>query len=104
MAENENSAHPAAFFNIFRVSLTRDQQTALGTLLPRGFSFQPYKSTRSVDEESLRSEPLKASKSTPIVHSERKEQKDPDYAIPYTVKPKEMPILKVDSAQAIPGG
>jgi hypothetical protein len=37
-------------------------------------------------------------------HSEKKELKDPDYSVPYVNKLKEMPTVKVDSTQAIPGG
>jgi hypothetical protein len=63
MADNESNMNPSSYFNIFRISLTKEQQNALTDLLPRGYSFQPYKCTRSLDEESLRSEPLKQSKS-----------------------------------------
>jgi hypothetical protein len=50
MAESDANVAPASFFNIFRVSLTREQQTVLTNLLPRAYSFQPYKCTRSLDE------------------------------------------------------
>lgn len=71
MAENENGP-PSSYFNIFRVSLTRDQTLALTSLLPRAYSFQPYKCTRSLDEESLRSEPVKPAKSTPPLMQRRR--------------------------------
>lgn len=82
MAELESNTHPSAFFNIFRVSLTREQQTALTTLLPRAYSFQPYKCTRSLDEESLRSEPLKPTKSTPPLTQKRRSRRIPTTPYP----------------------
>jgi hypothetical protein len=60
MADFDHQSNPSAYFNTFKVSLTRDQQRTLHTLLPKTYSFQPYKSTRSLDEESLEVKPLKS--------------------------------------------
>lgn len=53
--EQDSQQNPSSYFTIFKVSLARDQQKALSLLLPHGYSFQPYKTTRSLDEESLKS-------------------------------------------------
>lgn len=63
MIDNEGQNNPAALFNTYKLSLTREQQKALAILLPQNYSFQPFKITRSLDEESLKSEP-KPHKST----------------------------------------
>jgi hypothetical protein len=57
MVDNDSQLNPSAYFNTFKVSLTREQQKALAMLLPQSCSFQPFKATRSLDEESLKSEP-----------------------------------------------
>lgn len=49
MIDNDNQINPAALFNTYKVSLTREQQKALTILLPQNFSFQPFKITRSLD-------------------------------------------------------
>lgn len=49
ISELEKDSNPAAYYNTFKVSLTRDQQKALSSILPQAYSFQPYKATRSLD-------------------------------------------------------
>jgi hypothetical protein len=47
--KNDGLQNPAAIFNIYKVSLTREQQKAISPLLPTKYSFQPFKVTRSID-------------------------------------------------------
>lgn len=49
MIDNEEQNNPAALFNTFKLSLTREQQKALAILMPQNYSFQPSKITRSID-------------------------------------------------------
>ncbi len=49
MADNDSQVNASAFFNTYKVSLTREQQKALAMLLPASHSFQPFKLTRSID-------------------------------------------------------
>jgi hypothetical protein len=109
MVDNDSQLNPSAYFNTFKVSLTREQQKALAMLLPQSCSFQPFKATRSLDEESLKSEP-KHQKSKRDHDSEKnlppliKEQKDPDYSGSYVPPPKDPTPVKIESTPGIPGG
>jgi hypothetical protein len=58
-------------YTTFKVSLTKDQQKSLTKFLPKGYSFQPFKSTRSLDEESLLSEPKMTKSNTPNIQKKQ---------------------------------
>jgi len=46
---NNSMQNPASFSKIYKVSLKREQQKALTLLLPKRYSFQPFKVSRSFD-------------------------------------------------------
>ena len=47
--KNDSEQNLSAIYNIYKVSLTREQQKALSVLLPTNYSFQPFKITCSID-------------------------------------------------------
>jgi len=88
----------SAFYNTFKISLTRGQQDALADMLPKRYSLHLYKSTRSIDDESMPSESLKNIKSKKKDYLEKhiQVQKDPDYSVSIApTVPKEIPAPKI---------
>lgn len=54
MASNELSRRAVPEPPLFRVALSREQQSALANFLPRCYSFQPLKLARVGEEEAVR--------------------------------------------------
>ena len=91
------------------MSLNRDQQRAITDLLPRGFSLQPLRTNRTMEDESVAGDnPKSKPKPKDFDSKSSKDNRDPDYKGSHTLQmqqrevvQQQQPMVKVESTPSL---